>query len=277
MRGGWLILSALFFLTPASTLAQQCSQYSSWSVAQADQLTRQAHDLTLTVPDCLDANWHVCKQIDDLIYEVETHLSQVFRGEAAGPGDPYRCINCQMDDLLRMADIVRAYGEWLDQRYYKYRGAYGNLLETFQGYSGLPLCATSGPPPPPPPPSLGSTALCPNLPGSPLEPQPSLYMETGGGAVWDRGFVNFYFNIQENLYCGYPAAGGSADFTGQYLTQEGNGFVLHVLVGGALERKVFYNRLETYTDDQGKVWDNGTRVDAATNQPIGDWKAHWNR
>jgi hypothetical protein len=263
-------------LTPATTFAQQCSRYDRWSIDAVEQLTGQANLLTYngSLPDCEGQNWYICKQVDDLLFEVQEHLDQVFRGEAAGPG--YRCLNCEMDALVHGAGVLRAWAEWLDQRYYKYRGAYGNLLETFQGYSGLPLCTTIGPPPPPPPPPPGSTALCPNLPGDPLEAQPSLYMETAGGAVWDRGFVNFYFNPRENLYCGYPAAGGSADFTGQYLTQEGHEFVLHVLVGGTLQRKTFYNWLETYTENT-KVWERGTRVDAATNQPIGDWKAHWNR
>lgn len=267
-------LFALIAVTPAR--AELCSQYDRWSTAEVERLTAEANQITgrATLPDCEGQNWYICKQVDDLLWAALENLDLVFRGQALGPDG--KCLNCDMAALIHGADVIRAWAAWLDARYYKYRGAYGNLYETFMAYKDLPACTK--PPPPPPDPSRQSTVLCPTLPGPPLEDQPSLYFETAGGMITDRGFYNFFYNGNAGLYCGYPAAGGSADFTGRYLTQEGNGFVFYGDIGnGTLERQVFHNRLETVTDERGNVWDQGVSVEAATGREIGTWRAHLNR
>jgi hypothetical protein len=139
----------------------------------------------------------------------------------------------------------------------------GRQYASFQEAAGVACAAAS----PPPPPVQRPASICPFLPGNPLQMTRYLHMNSEGGAI------NYYFSPQHNIYCGYGAV-HSAEFTGRYLRQEGNGFVGYVMSNGQLARSTYYNRDRTDTH-AGVVWDSGHFVGAENPRRTGSWRSRW--
>jgi hypothetical protein len=138
----------------------------------------------------------------------------------------------------------------------------GRQYATFQEAAGV-ACAAAAPPPPP----ARAASICPGLPGNPLQMTRYLHMNAEGGAI------NYYYHPQHDIYCGYGAI-SSSDFTGRYLRQEGNGFVVYIMSDGQLVRSTYYNRERTETR-AGVVWDSGSYVGAENPARTGGWQSRW--